>query len=371
MTRREWLALAGAATGLRAASSPASPVVIARCQSYDNALTDHFSAMFDKLGGLGRLVRGKTVTVKLNLTGSPGLRFEGLPLGSTHYTHPKTAGVLAQLLDRAGARRIRFVESCWGTAGPLEEYLLDAGWNVRALKTAARNVEFENTNGAGRLGRYVRFKVPDGGEVFPAYELNAAYEETDVYVSLAKLKDHGTCGITLSLKNTFGITPASMYGDDAGRDEPNEQPTKGRLDVVHLGKRQPSRRAPAERDPSSNRDAGHRVPRVTVELAAARPIHLAIIDGVETVTGGEGPWIPGLKAVKPGVLIAGLNPVSTDTVAAAVMGYNPRAARGTVPFRNCDNTLLLAEARGLGSADLARIEVRGAAIADVRFPFAG
>jgi uncharacterized protein (DUF362 family) len=32
--------------------------------------------------------------------------------------------------------------------------------------------------------------------------------------------------------------------------------------------------------------------------------------------------------VKPGVLVAGLNPVSTDAVAAAVMGYSPRAVRG-------------------------------------------
>jgi len=59
------------------------------------------------------------------------------------------------------------------------------------------------------------------------------------------------------------------------------------------------------------------------------------------------------------VLLAGLNPVSTDAVAAAVMGYNPRAVRGTAPFRTCDNTLLLAEAHGIGTTDLKRIEVRG------------
>jgi hypothetical protein len=51
------------------------------------------------------------------------------------------------------------------------------------------------------------------------------------------------------------------------------------------------------------------------------------------------------------------------------MGYNPKARRGTGPFRTCDNTLLLAEARGVGTADPNRIEVRGAPVAEVRYPF--
>ena len=99
-------------------------------------------------------------------------------------------------------------------------------------------------------------------------------------------------------------------------------------------------------------------------------LDLAIIDGVETIAGGEGPWIRGVRVVQPGVLIAGLNPVCTDAVAAAVMGYNPRASRGTPPFRNnADNTLLLAEAHGVGAVDLSRIEVRGASIADVLYRY--
>ena len=46
-------------------------------------------------------------------------------------------------------------------------------------------------------------------------------------MSMAKLKNHATCGVTLSMKNCFGITPASIYGDDAGVDEPNENPGQG------------------------------------------------------------------------------------------------------------------------------------------------
>ena len=81
--------------------------------------------------------------------------------------------------------------------------------------------------------------------MYPEYVMNQAYEDTDVFVSLAKLKNHADCGVTLSLKNCFGNVPASIYGDDAGVDEPNESPTKGRAAVVHFGKRQPSKIAPA------------------------------------------------------------------------------------------------------------------------------
>jgi len=369
MTRRELLGVFAGAVAARAKEPPAAPVAIGKAAGYDGDLTEALGRLFDQLGGLGRLVKGKTVTLKLNLTGSPALRFQGHPLGATHYVHPRVVGAVVHLMGRAGARRVRLVESCWASGGPLEEYLLDCGWPVRALAAAAPAVEFENTNNLGKRRRYARFKTPPGAWIFPAYDLNEAYLETDVFVSLAKLKNHATCGVTLALKNCFGITPASIYGDDAGLAEPNENPGKGRAEVLHFGKRGPSRSAPQELDPRSSRADGYRVPRITAELAAARPIDLAVIDGIQTVTGGEGPWIRGLKFVEPGLLIAGWNPVSTDAAAMAVMGYDPQAGRGRPPFRDCDNTLKLAETLGVGSADLARIEVRGLAIEQARFPF--
>jgi uncharacterized protein (DUF362 family) len=349
--------------------APAAPVAIAKCASYDDDVVGKLSTLFDQLGGLPRLVRNKTVTVKLNLTGSPGLRFQGKPLGVTHYTHPKIVGAAAHLMGKAGAKRIRFVESGWSLAGPLEEYMLDSGWNVRALQAAAPGVEFENTNNLGKGKRYARFRSPGGGYIFPAYDLNHAFEETDVFVSIAKLKNHETCGVTLAMKNCFGNTPASIYGDDAGREEPNENPKSGRVNVCHYGKRQPARSAPAEIDPASSRDPGYRMPRIVADLAAARPIDLAIVEGVESIAGGEGPWIKGLRLVRPGLLAAGTNAVCTDTVCTALMGYDPRAQRGTAPFRACDNTMLLAEARGVGSADLRRIEVRGESIASALYKY--
>jgi uncharacterized protein (DUF362 family) len=370
VTRRELFAAVGAAVTMKAAEAPAAPVAVSRCQSYDKDMVQPLRAMFDLIGGLDRLVRNKTVTIKLNLTGSPGLRIQGRPLGVTHYSHPKTVGAMIHLLGRAGARRIRLVESCWASGGPLEEYLLESGWNVRTLQNAAPNVEFENTNALGKRRRYSRFKVPGGGLVFPAYDLNAVYEETDVFVSMAKLKEHETCGVTLAMKNIFGITPASIYGDDAGVDEPNETPGKGRVATCHLGKRQPARSAPSEIDPQSSREPGYRMPRITAELNAARPIDISFIEGIETIAGGEGPWIKGIRIVKPGLLLLGTNAVCTDTVGTALMGYNPRTARGSVPFAKCDNTLLLAEQLGIGTADLKKIEVRGLKLESAIYPFA-
>lgn len=369
MTRRELLALAASAPFLRANDGPAAPVSIARCATYDEDLKKILGTMFDQIGGLDRLVRNKTVTVKLNLTGSPSIRFQGKPLGSTHYTHPKTIMAMVSLMDSAGAKRIRLVESAWGTAGPLEEYMLDSGWNVRAMIALSSKLEFENTNALGKGKKYVRMKTRNGGLMYPAFELNHAYDETDVFMSMAKLKNHATCGVTLSMKNCFGITPASIYGDDAGVEAPNESPNSGRGLVCHAGKRQPSKIALPEVNPNSPRDEYYRMPRVVADIAAARPIDIAFIDGVETMAGGEGPWIRGLRFVKPGVLILGTNAVNTDAVATAVMGYDPRAPKGVAPFAKCDNSLLLAESLGLGTTDLKRIEVRGTPIEKAVFKF--
>ena len=51
------------------------------------------------------------------------------------------------------------------------------------------------------------------------------------------------------------------------------------------------------------------------------------------------------------------------------MGYDPRAQRGTRPFKTCENTLLLAERHGIGSADLRRIEVAGVPIAKALYRY--
>jgi len=68
--------------------APTAPVSVARCKTYlKNELLPAMSTMFDQIGGLGRLVKGKTVGIKINLTGAPGYRLDFCG-GDTHFTSP-------------------------------------------------------------------------------------------------------------------------------------------------------------------------------------------------------------------------------------------------------------------------------------------
>jgi len=367
MTRREWMA-SSAASALGARPAHAAPVAIARCASYGAELVAALHTMFDQLGALGRIVKGKTVAMKVNLTGNPDQRLGYAPAELTHWTHPNVIGATIHLMHRAGARRVRILESGTGTDEPLEEFLYAANWNPRLLSGAGGMVEFENTNGLGFGKQYVRLKPAQGGLLFREYWLNHSYSDCDVFVSVAKLKEHVTTGVTASMKNLFGITPCTIYGDGAGPKEPGPTPRGGRGAVFHNGRRQPCAIAPPENDPSSPRDGGYRVPRAVADLVSARPVDLAIVDGIATTAGGEGPWCgPQLAAITPGLLIAGANCVATDAVAAAVMGFDPMADRGQSPFETSDNMLRLAEKLGAGTADLKRIEVLGVPVAQARF----
>jgi uncharacterized protein (DUF362 family) len=326
--------------------------------------------MFDELGGLGRLVKGKTVAVKVNFIGVRWSRLGNAPMEETFWSHPKMIGATVHLLGKAGAKRIRVLEGPWSSAETLEEVMLSQNWRPEEILSAADNVEFENTNYLGRGKKYSRFMVPGGGWVFPGYDLNHSYEDCDVFVSLAKLKEHALTGVTLSMKNIYGTTPITIYGQNAGIDEPATRPQGGRGEVFHFARRAPSKSAPQQIDPNFSKDAGVRLPRIIAELNAARPAHLAIIEGIKTATGAETNYGSRPQAaVNPGVLIAGTNTVATDGVAMTVMGFDPMAERGTAPFAAADNTLRLGEELSVGLRDPKKNEVVGIPIADARFDF--
>lgn len=369
-TRRHWLAATTGSALLRplqaAPLAPAAPVAIGKCTSYGKELLPALGKLFDQIGGLGRLVAGKTVTIKVNLTGPPTGRLGHLSAEMTYWTHPAVIGATVHLLGRAGARRIRVVECAHSTAEPLAEFILRAGWEPNDILNAAANVELYNTNALGTAKQYSRMMTPKGGHMFKGFLLNHAYEECDVFMSIAKMKEHLTTGITLAMKNCFGITPCTIYGDHAPKDEPGDVPKAGR-GFLHSGARQPSSCAYAENDPKSPRDGGYRIPRIVADLAAARPIHISLIDGIATMNRAEGPWGGGGKAVHPGVLFVGTNAVCTDAVGTAIMGFDPMADRGTIPFERCDSTLRLAEELGVGTRDLKHIEVVGTSIKEARF----
>ena len=164
--------------------------------------------------------------------------------------------------------------------------MIAAGWQPRISPPPPQRVEFENTNFLGSGKTYARFMVPGGGLMYAGYDLNHSYQDTDVFVSLAKLKEHRTAGVTLSMKNCFGITPCTIYSDEAPQDEPSIVPV-GYRGPMHSGSRTPPKSAPSRW--LNRRIPGFRVPRITADLVASRPIHLAVIDGVYTMTGGELP----------------------------------------------------------------------------------
>lgn len=359
------LAAAASAVGGNSGSA-GSTVALVSCRSYGPEVGKALRQCFDLLGGIGSLVKGKTVTVKLNLTGTDFSPFLGKPVGETYMTHYTTALALGSLLFDAGAKRVRFVESTQSRAD-LAGTLAMADWDVKALGALGR-VEFENTRNLGNAKSYASLPVPGGGYMFSSFDFNHSYQDTDVMVSLAKLKNHLTAGVTLSMKNLFGLTPNALYGTGAG----SEDATEGRF-WLHDPTGAEKIRLPGLKQGVTSADATWRVPRITADICAARPIHLAIIDGIMAMSGGEGPWCRDaapVKATAPGVLIAGLNPVSTDAVGVAVMGYdNPRALRGTKPFGFCDNHLLLAEQAGLGTAELSQIDIRGLSLEKARYPY--
>jgi uncharacterized protein (DUF362 family) len=352
--------------GLPSSRRAEAKVAIVPCRSYGPEVRAALDKCFDLLGGIGSLVKDKTVTVKLNLTGTNFTPFLGRPVGETYMTHYATALALGSSLFAAGARRVRFVESTQSRA-ELAATLALADWDVKALEALGK-VEFENTRNLGQAKTYAHLPVPSGGYMFSAFDVNHAYADTDVLISLAKLKNHFAVGVTMSLKNLFGVTPNSLYGEEAG----NEDAVAGRS-VLHSPVGLAKIKLPGLKPDVASIDPTWRVPRITADICAARPVHLAIIDGITSVSGGEGPWcseVASLKFVAPGLIIAGLNPVSTDAVGAAVMGYeNPRASRGTKPFLSCDNHLLLAEQAGLGTADLTQIDLRGLSLQKARCPY--
>ena len=359
----------------RRATAPTAPVSIGRGTDFHvkaqaELLSNLFEqALSDSGGGLGKIVQGKTVTIKLNTTGNGRQKMRGRPAERSYQVHPNQVEALVGLIAGAGARRIVLVESFYETKKP-EEILGAQGWNIARIHRAGdHKTSFEDTRNRGAYDDYAKVDVPWGGFVFPSYHLNRRYVDTDVLVSIAKVKEHITAGVTGAVKNLFGIAPTSLYGNDA----PNEETTQNRGDILHHGtKRTPdgvTSEIHADRTPLAQPlESYFRVPAVTADLVGARPIDLSIVEGIETCKGGEGPWCPRSRPVAPGIVLAGANAVNVDSIMTAVMGFDPTASTREKPWYGYNHLELLARA-GVGTNDPARIDVRGVSIEDALFRF--
>jgi len=377
ITRRRFLQIGASAIGLSAVSAiarkgasasraasglPTSPVAVGRCRTYDYAaVKKSLAGLFDLLGNVDSLVKGKRVVMKV--LAHPPDKVDSVNQFFAYDTHPEVARAAAKLFLERGATHVMIVDTVYHEALDAEAFAW-VGYDIPSFTSelGASNISFRNTRNKVGAADYAQMPVGKNPYFYDFFRLNDAYNverNGSVFVSLAKMKNHMIAGVTLTMKNLFGITPCAQYGQDA----PNEDSLSYRGDSHHDVKpRFPGRNSTA------GTWAGDNVPRVIVDLVRARPIHLAILDGITVMHGGEGPWLrPALGIASPGLLLAGGNPVCTDSVAAAIMGYDSQGDHYKFPFANGCNHLALAADKGVGTNRLGEIEVRGLSIAEATY----
>jgi len=280
---------------------PLSTVLIRRSASYEMELA---SLIYESLLEFKLPTKDKTVLLKPNLVGLD-------PLGIVN-THPAVIAGAREAFLRLGASQVLIGD------GPAMDR------DTEAIIESVRLSEF-----AGPLARtFVDLNIDDVERVplkTRASRLKELYLPktvlgVDFLVSMPKLKTHHWAGVTLSLKNMFGVVPGSCYGWPKN--------------VLHW--------------------AG--IDRAILDINAVVRPDFAIVDGIVGME-GNGPIQGTRKAC--GVLVMGDDPVAVDATCCRVMGLNP----GRVKYLAQAGTLL-------GHVQAEKIEQRGESIASVRTPFA-
>jgi len=277
---------------------------IAKAASYDVDLPSLIEAGMRQLGIGAEHIRGKRVLLKPNLLETPE--------GAAHiYTHPHVIRGAAEAMLKLGAERVFVGE---GSAFYHEIGRL-ADESGLAELLAEDNIPIVDLNcddlvvraNAGGMTRLKTLTFP------------AVTEKVDFVVSMPKMKTHHWAGVTLSMKNMFGLMPGIVYGWPKN--------------TFHC--------------------AG--IDRSILDINATLPSHLAIVDGI---TGMEGDGPLAGPAKHAGVIVIGRNLPAVDATAARVMGINPLK----VPH-------LKAASGWLGTIRENNISQRGETIASVQTQF--
>ena len=162
-----------------------------------------------------------------------------------------------------------------------------------------------------------RYKVPGGGTMFAEYQLSAALGEADAFVSIAKMKNHGFMGITLCLKNLFGLPPI---------------PPHGRLRTYY-----------------------HHVIRLSYVLPDLGMIANPCLNIIDALTGqARREW--GGEGRICDALIAGDQVVATDTCGTYLMGTDPTLDYPHPPYRRDRSPIVVAAEHGFGTVNLEEID---------------
>ena len=157
------------------------------------------------------------------------------------------------------------------------------------------------------------YEVPGGGLMFSRYKLHACFDDADAVVSVSKMKNHAFMGITLCLKNLFGVLPLP----------PHNRP---RIYFHHL----------------------IRLPYFLVDLGMIMQPCLNVVDAL--VGQSQREWDGEGRICN--ALIAGDHPISTDACGTWLMGHDPVSDWPTPPFKRDRNALAIAAESGFGTVNL-------------------
>jgi uncharacterized protein (DUF362 family) len=286
-------------------------VVIKRCRFdlEDDEIERRVSEAIDLLGGLpSELESASKILLKPNLGYKDARRHKGRLIALTE-----------PCVVRAVLRRIREVND--------NEVIISDGPPYSSFRRLIRETGYEplirefdvkvlNSNDKP----YETVEVSGGGTIMRRYVLNKEIASVDATVSIAKMKVHLFAGITLCMKNLFGLPPEDVYGA-----------------------------------PRFYLHYPVRLPRCLVDLTSIFNPSLCVIEGL--IGGDLQEWYG--PPVESNVIIVGDNPVATDAVGTAVMGFDPTEEFPDEPFLWDVNHLNIASSYGLGLNDLSQIEILG------------
>ena len=248
--------------------------------------------------------KGETVLIK------PSLIEARDPLESVT-THPRVVEGLIYALTEREVGRIIIAEGS-GNEKDIDFLLRKTGFEGMIKESGA---EFIDLNYADVIK--IDIKSPLAiKEVF----LPKILFQVDKIVSVPKLKTHRWAGVTLGMKNLFGIVPGSIYGFPKN--------------MLHW--------------------AG--IPEAIVDLNSAIKIDLSLVDGIMGME-GDGPLEGRPKNLN--LLMAGVDPLAVDATATRIMGFDPLK----IP------QFIYAYRKGMGKALEEEIEVVGVPIESVKTRF--
>jgi uncharacterized protein (DUF362 family) len=306
-SRRAFLAQSAAFALVPRAARAADRPLVAVVQGKDPA--GMVAEALDLLGGIRRFVKaGDDVVLKPNVVFQPGFGDETGWVGAKKQSRPDMVTDV-RIVDEV-ARQVRGAARCRVTCAEGSPLRLNEMFDFLGYREAAerRGMPLVNVDEAERR----TVKVDGHGRA--EYRLPAVTQDASVVVNLPAMKTHTLGGVTLGMKNLFGLLPMPKA------------------------------------------DFHDRLPEVLGDLVRIRKPDLTIVDGLVAME-GDGPlWG---SPVPMGVVVAGRDMLAVDAVCTALMGFEPARV----------DALRLGAARGLGENDLRRIDVVGAPIAAVRRAF--